>query len=113
MSNHTDNKMKSKYELALVEAADAVKEANAKVKAARRAKARARAVALDAALLDLGRALALKEGFDLDPEGPDLEGRLARLEGLIEDIADVPLSPEGPSEEGSDEDMSGGEMSPF
>lgn len=69
-----------------------IKDANAKVKAARRAKVRARAVALDAALLDLGRAVALHEGFDLDPDGPDLEGRLSLLEELVEDIAKERMS---------------------
>lgn len=113
MSSDTNNKVKSKYEIALVEADEVIKEANAKVRAARRAKVRARACALDAALVDLGRAVALREGVDLDPEGPDLEGRLARLEGLVADIAGEPVSPERPSEEGSDEDMPDEAVSSF
>ncbi len=88
----------------MIEAADTeLREANARVRAAHRAKARIKEESLNAALLDLGRKVAAQEGLDFDPKSERLDDTLARLAVLIdgEDINE--------NDDTSDEGVSEGE----
>lgn len=95
--------MTNRYEQMIANADQEIKEANARVRAAHRAKKRVREESLNAALLDLGRAVALRESINLDSEQENLHDTLALLAVLIEGENDEQVH------DTASDDMSGAE----